>query len=128
MKEQYIKTIREACIKANPDKDFIIWVCSGCNTVYGEYVNGCPRCWDARLTRSQNINKYPNRKVESRECSIHLADVLMVIKKKDQSISLTLWHNGLQISSQANILWNLKETLENQSEETLKFISELLKL
>ena len=37
--------------------------CEGCGTVYAEYVNGCPRCWDDTLSREENLRKYPNRKV-----------------------------------------------------------------
>ena len=25
------------------------WQCETCGTVYAEYVNGCPRCWDAGI-------------------------------------------------------------------------------
>lgn len=37
--------------------------CEGCGTVYAEYINGCPRCWDDTLSREENLLKYPNRKV-----------------------------------------------------------------
>jgi hypothetical protein len=29
------------------------WVCETCLTVYGEYVNGCPKCWANKETRSK---------------------------------------------------------------------------
>ena len=28
------------------------WICDGCKTVYAEYVNGCPKCWEQGLTFS----------------------------------------------------------------------------
>ena len=73
---------------------------------------------------------------------IHLADVLLAIKEKlefhNEDIQiLTDGYIGYRLDdskeSQERILkginnchWNLKETLENQSEETLSFISNLL--
>lgn len=40
-----------------------IWICVGCKREYGEYVNGCTKCWDDDLSIDENRKKYPNRKV-----------------------------------------------------------------
>lgn len=128
MKETYIKTIREACIKANPQGEYIIWACNNCQTVYGEYVNGCPKCWDENLTPKENREKYPDRAVTARDRSIHLADVLLAVRKEK-------WPGaeGHQVlmsrMTEADICgkWNLRaDDLTLQDEPTLKFISELL--
>lgn len=37
--------------------------CQGCKTIYPEYVNGCPKCWDSNLTPEENRKKFPNRGV-----------------------------------------------------------------
>ncbi len=26
----------------------MMWSCEGCGTIYAEYVNGCPKCWDSK--------------------------------------------------------------------------------
>lgn len=39
------------------------WACENCKTIYGEYVNGCPRCWDNKLSRKDNLKKFPKRKI-----------------------------------------------------------------
>ena len=31
------------------------WKCVTCNARYGEYVNGCPKCWEKDETRSKVV-------------------------------------------------------------------------
>lgn len=32
-----------------------VWACANCGTEYAEYVNGCPRCWNADELRSKVV-------------------------------------------------------------------------
>src|SRR4051812_9217780 len=79
MREEQIDKIRQACIKAAPFVEIVIWVCEGCNSIYGEYVNGCPRCWDDALSREENLERYPKRAVTARYRTIHIGDVLLAL-------------------------------------------------
>ena len=109
-----LQKIREACIKANPD--LVKRHCQCCGFEECDMsTTGC--AW------------YVGR-------PITFADVLLVMKETDPE---KIW--GIDISSgeffgqsmsdgspiyHKGIHWNLKETLENQSEETLSFIAELV--
>ena len=136
MKQEYINKIREACISSNQNIG-----CSDCNSTGKEICNnpdhegievglygadnnriGCPVCGHDELYRT----KYDCCKCNgSGYREIQLTDILLAIKQ-----------NHSQNEYEFNVLellgvspkgrWNLKKPLEDQEEETLKFISEIV--
>jgi hypothetical protein len=40
-----------------------IFACEGCGQTYPEYVNGCVKCWDDEASISENLRRYPRRRV-----------------------------------------------------------------
>jgi len=138
------KKIREACIKANPE---IVELKFGC---YVKFINPRLRVkWVRLLTHqgggeyriliridtSQNIKEYQK---DYGHCSydsinekdikiigrpIQLSDVLIAVD--DASKATTTEDLGIDMLGVYD-KWNLKESLENQSDETKKFIAELL--
>lgn len=133
MQKLNVQIVRGACIKANPEKDFVIWACEGCQTVYGEYVNGCPKCWDTGLHLGQNLKKYQNRSVTARECPIRLADVLLALAFTTKAGNIAISRQGFFFDfTKPNDLmfseWNLrKDDLLEQSPDCLEFLANLLK-
>ena len=149
MKNKHIDKIRAKCIEANKS---ILELKFGCeiSVKYGDkryqaYFAGeksDSRFYALFLDRDEPVFYYGAvrtisysevNEIDEKGTPLHIigrpirfADVLLAIKKEKHSISLTLWHNGLQIGSQANILWDLTKTFENQSEECLQFIADLL--
>ncbi len=151
-REQHIQKIREACIAANPS---ILDLTFGCELYYpsegnttpdGKYwvtevKDGCVYC----IARESYSKDYTPRRFaiegnfEILGRPIHLADVLLAVEKQgdiliklnyDKTIcikrsesvkGLTEW----QITDSAN--WDLsKNSLIDQSDETIEFISKLL--
>jgi len=102
MKQQYIDKIREACIKANPE---IMEFKKGLAPISGGYF----------------------------QRPIQLADVLIMMAEENFSFMILPISKVFIIEKGGNsyykkaIKWDLTKPLEDQSEETLKFISELLK-
>jgi hypothetical protein len=134
MREKHIDKIRLACIEAAPFVEIVIWVCEGCNTVYGEYVNGCPRCWDEALSREQNLEKHPRRAVTARHRTIHIGDVILGLLVVSRNAILTELFYGdmprliLQAEDTGERAeWNLrKDDLNEQSGECLEFLANVL--
>jgi hypothetical protein len=42
--------------KCKPETSKTVWQCEHCGTIYAEYVNGCPHCWDVGL-RSKVVGR-----------------------------------------------------------------------
>lgn len=105
-----LQKIKEACIKANTEIAE-----QPCTHKLMADENGCPFG------------------VHERE--IRLADVLLAIGEKDVAFSVTQRGNfvllkesttmAVQVNGK-NLVWNLKETLDNQSPETIDFIFKTL--
>lgn len=148
MKQQYIDKIREACIKANPEimelkfgcevkiikdsenivprgqvRDFVFESVNG-HTIICTSYDGVS---NPKNPRGVIIHK-AGTKLKAVGRPIQLADVLLAIqnKKFGQPIYKVggLAKGGSLIIDEVH--WKLRSSLEDQSEETLKFISELL--
>lgn len=137
--EQQIEFIRQKCIEANPSiKDLVF----GCRI----YFPAFPNVWHKVLGASGGsihyfaYDKYDSHcnesQVEIIGRPIRLADVLLAYKKyregfaEPASLSINLWNEEIRnkavLASVRN--WDLKnDDLTLQSEETVKFIWELLK-
>lgn len=105
MKEQYIEKIRKACIAANPDKK------NGCcGEEWREHF--CPNC----------SNRIP--------FVFRLADVLLAIENRKSTTGFAMSSDGQMMSTALGRgYYDLRaDDLTLQSEETLKFISDLLTL
>jgi|APSaa5957512535_1039671.scaffolds.fasta_scaffold33621_5 hypothetical protein len=155
MKKQHIQKIREACIKANPELSYNHYfeggkaLCKWCSIPSVWVYRKIPKIIMQDKTTGGSIQEVEETRYDEvgKPCPksyrpIHLADVLLAIKEKlefhNEDIQiLTDGYIGYRLDdskeSQERILkginnchWNLKETLENQSEETLSFISNLL--
>ena len=105
-KEKYQK-LREKIIEAVPDID------QSYNAHTCGKAMGCTGCEKERIERYREIT---------------LSDVLMALGKK-----LVFWHDGGgrllffdDIFKKEDIVWNLKETLENQTDEVKEFLYNLL--
>lgn len=127
-KETYIKQIREACILANPS---ILDLKFGCEILYIDvrvrYIGMIEDYYEILPTVNGNNMAHPS------ECvilgrPIHLSDVLLAIPdnyieiRLSKPIVLLVNHD-----KKTNTQWNLhSDSLEDQSLETLAFISSLL--
>ena len=130
-KQNYINKIREACIKANPE---IVELKFGCEVeithkasdYFGRklFVSEKPDAFGVLSVTIPNFYSIAVSKenIEIIGRPIHLADVLLAIIDKNK-----LFKHTEQLLGTVAIHWKLEnDNLENQSEETLKFIVELL--
>lgn len=139
MKQQYIDKIREACIKANPS---ILDLKFGCEVIVTGIAKDNPGCEKDIIIDNRikdecimtgyygNVPLIDIEKILGRP--IQLADVLLMIDKEHEGcVFVTVSSNGFLkvdgLNRTEQPKWNLTKPLEDQSEETLKFISELLK-
>jgi hypothetical protein len=121
--EQKIQAIREKCIEANPE--ITEMRCECCMFNWGEYVNGCPKCWRSELSREENRRLFPNRSVRPVCRPIRLADVLLTCALGRQT-------GGAHYYEKSVIpvvdMWNLREDdLTKQSPECVELVHQLLK-
>ena len=131
MREKYIQKIRAKCIEVNPEILELKFGCKGItdNRIWVLMNNGDWVIEDAPYN-SHSI-KEP-REIIGRD--ITLADVLLtlegtigVIGNDDMRCGLMDGHLIIRDEdSNKRVRWNLKEPLHNQSEETLKFIADLI--
>ena len=139
MKQQYIDKIKETCIKANPS---ILDLKSGCEVIRGSDFGGSPENvfignpYECKEVLGKSIIQVQNPwniddtddLIEVLGRPIQLADVLLALKNKGVEYGSTNFSVYCTVLLQMDKpLWNLTKPLEDQSEETLKFISELLK-
>jgi len=108
--EKALKIIREKCVEANPElSNKRGKFCNECGEEIGydsdSKIYFCPRC--PYLSSDKTDQKQIKRPIQ-------LADVLLVLDGKWLDIVDTIRD------------WNLRETLENQTEGTLEFIANLL--
>lgn len=145
-KEQNIETIRQACIKANPEIVELKFGCRIEDFMYGQAVIvGIEKYKGESDCYYQFYDKIPEPKLNLSPQNfnwtiigrpIRLADVLLVIPE-NHSLSIGIlgyFENWILVEGDTyklkhfkGIKWNLlKDSLEEQSEETLTFISNLL--
>lgn len=140
MKDQHIKEIREACIKANPsilDLTFGCEVDRGAGKDIHEFVVG--QFNDAiALVRSSPYGigyflpfEVPTDLVSSWKIlgrPIRLADVFLAIETQLGSGKKIVWDARESLVKHVVRRWNLRaDRVEDQSTETLAFLAELLK-
>lgn len=141
-KDQKIKEIREACIRANPeivelkfgckvefDKSYCEYTCVGKDEDYYTYWKDKGDDERHNFTVSERDGWKP---IEIIGRDIRLADVLYVIKQNIHEKESRHQLAKVSMSDQVNRLlytnrWNLlKDNLEDQSEDTISFIHNLL--
>lgn len=129
-----LQTIRQACIKANPSILDLVFGCKvrlkdgSCETItkWAQHDR-----FPVFLVLGNGIEYIESEIEEILGRSIRLTDVLLAIKaykikldfdtRSQPFLFITDW-------KEKTVIWNLlKDNLEDQSEETLEFISNLLK-
>lgn len=146
IKQQYIDTIIEACIKANPSIKDLVFGCeiktrwNSKAIILGKSKRKSTKTeeWYRYMHGVTSSTLVMGAIIEIIGRQIQLPDVLLAIDKlysQPMFIDQSGWFWGQEkrtVTLQETILkptgieFKVKETLENQSEETLKFISELL--
>ena len=138
-KQEQIKTIREACIKANPE---IVKLKFGCLITFktpfsdtGVYQVleqtdesiSCVTIENGEYRMSHfNKDNIPKYDFEIIGRPIRLSDVLLAIPRSIRE-RLKIEHSAFGIYVKGHELWNLlKDNLEDQSDETISFIHSLL--
>lgn len=139
MKQEYINKIKEACIKANPE---IVELKFGCEVIRGSDFGGSPEnvfignpyeCKEVLGKSNKQVRNPWNiddtddlLKILGRP--IQLADVLLAIQNK--KLGQPVYKVGGIAKGGSLILdevhWKLTKPLEDQSEETLKFIAGII--
>lgn len=142
MREDNIKIIRAACVAANPSILDLVFGCevahaSGKMTIVSDYYSDLDTKLFTLRGEAGNIfresQKAAKQHYEILGRPIRLADVLVAIKEKSQTIEgladdkFIVFDTGIQRLVYQG-LWNLRaDRLEDQSEETLAFVAGLLK-
>lgn len=138
MKDQHIKTIREACIKANPE---ILKLEFGCNTTGGKiaiYEENIKAMMCITTSGDSRIFSADTDLIQILGRDIRLADVLLAMQHTHCDRAGFIDYNGQFWDCDNNMevfkevgpypCWNMKlDRLEDQNEECLKFLTDLLK-
>jgi hypothetical protein len=129
-KQEYIEKIRQCAVAANPSIKDLVFGCQVMDTEYGRtdiYNFGSMSDTFSFLHRENSEKQVWNStfkehfKIIGRK--IGIADVLIAIGKNE----IYKTPRGCEILQELiGLRWNLKEDLNGQSEETLKFIADLL--
>lgn len=131
-----LELIKQKCIEANPEiialKDGCYVLCKNNRDEYSNFF--CGNVFGDMLVDKHNsiirdleiVKNNPDFKIIGRPITI--ADVLMAIQSGSTNKHyIFVKTGGTQGLMELIILWNLKETLENQSEEIIDFLYNLLK-
>lgn len=130
MKQQYIDKIKEACIKANPE---IMELKFGCQTSEGIFLK--QNDGNGYFFTEENLNVVPRNEFKILGVNgrpIQLADVLLAINSFSNYDVSVFADGSIRAVQPRNpdldkvSHFNLTKPLEDQEEETLKFIAEII--
>lgn len=132
IKKQKLKTIKDACVKANPDIMKLPYSDEDIEFLK-EQLRRCSYTEDIRDAQ-YDLNRAIEENRSSVGRDIRLADiVLMLAREVKPNPELEMHSLQISISKRSthgrdNCLWNLlKDNLEEQSNETIDFIYQLIK-